>query len=335
MNQRLTKKEKCGNSGFTLIELAIVVIIGGILIGLLGTGLTNFYKTSQQSATQERLDDIRNAIELYLSINGKLPCVASLTDTTDTATFGREIDTNCTTAPVAAGSFQVTGRAGLNVRIGAVPTRSLNLPDDLAFDAWGNRFTYSVTEALATTGTYDPADGAISMVDSTGNSLIVPADTAHYVLISHGNGRIGGYTESGVIVEACNTVVLDGENCDNTNAIFRNTLLTSTDTGANEFDDFVTYQGQQSSGIVPSGAVMAFNLTVCPSGWTALPGAEGRFIIGTGPGTPAPGGPSGAPANYSVGDQGGASGFFNTATPTPVYTASMPPYLALLYCEKD
>src|SRR5712692_343113 len=35
---------------------------------------------------------------------------------------------------------------------------------------------------------------------------------------------------------------------------------------------------------ISSGAVMHFNLLVCPSGWTALTSAQGRYIVGTAPG---------------------------------------------------
>lgn len=41
--------------------------------------------------------------------------------------------------------------------------------------------------------------------------------------------------------------------------------------------------GMLAQQIVPSGAVVAFNLGACPSGWTALPAAQGRAIIGTNP----------------------------------------------------
>ena len=32
--------------------------------------------------------------------------------------------------------------------------------------------------------------------------------------------------------------------------------------------------------LVPSGAVMAFDLDVCPSGWSVLPSAQGRTVVG-------------------------------------------------------
>lgn len=38
--------------------------------------------------------------------------------------------------------------------------------------------------------------------------------------------------------------------------------------------------GEIEGGGLPSGAVMAFNLTSCPSGWSDMAGASGRVIVG-------------------------------------------------------
>ena len=42
--------------------------------------------------------------------------------------------------------------------------------------------------------------------------------------------------------------------------------------------------GALAQQLVPSGAVMAFNLATCPAGWTPLAAAQGRVIVGVGPG---------------------------------------------------
>jgi hypothetical protein len=41
--------------------------------------------------------------------------------------------------------------------------------------------------------------------------------------------------------------------------------------------------GTLAQQVVPSGAVMAFNLSACPTGWSALAAAGGRTIIGVNP----------------------------------------------------
>jgi microcystin-dependent protein len=55
--------------------------------------------------------------------------------------------------------------------------------------------------------------------------------------------------------------------------------LLATDLNAN----FAYLQGEIGAGIVPSGAVMAFNLPACPTGWAPVPSAAGRVVVGTSP----------------------------------------------------
>lgn len=67
---------------------------------------------------------------------------------------------------------------------------------------------------------------------------------------------------------------------------------------------------------VPSGAVMAFNLASCPSGWSALSGAAGRFIVGTG---------TLSSDTYSLDDTGGEARHTLTANEMPAHTHSIDP----------
>jgi hypothetical protein len=48
-------------------------------------------------------------------------------------------------------------------------------------------------------------------------------------------------------------------------------------------DSAATASGGLVQQVVPSGAVMAFNLGACPAGWTALAAAGGRAIVGVNP----------------------------------------------------
>jgi len=52
-----------------------------------------------------------------------------------------------------------------------------------------------------------------------------------------------------------------------------NKVLTTNASGV------ATWQAAASTG-VPSGAVMFFNLATCPTGWTALATAQGRYLVG-------------------------------------------------------
>jgi prepilin-type N-terminal cleavage/methylation domain-containing protein len=322
--------------GFTLLEMAIVIIIGGVLLSFLGTALLAYLKQSRIETTEFRLAKIQEAMTQYLSVNGHYPCVANRNLGADDAQFGRMVTANCDVGGSFTGTNVTTGRAGIRVRIGAVPTRTLNLPDEMIADAWGHKFTYAVTAPQATNLQYTADGGAISVIDGAGNSLVNPNSTAHYVVVSHGETGDGGYPVINATSPSvpCRTAALDGANCDNSDAIFRSTLVTSEATVANFYDDYVYFQGQTAPVFtIPAGAVMAFNLGACPDGWTRYTQGEARFIIGAraadlvrDPYIMAPADPLVVPDIVMNIDRGVSS--------DGDVEAVIPPYVALLYCEK-
>ena len=121
--------------------------------------------------------------------------------------------------------------------------------------------------------------------------------------------------------------------------------------------------GEIEGGSVPSGAVMSFNLASCPAGWSPYSSAVNRMVIGSGSSYAlgASGGEathvltvaempshghsiSGPWAAWGSGgihlSSGSAQPFGSSsavANPTGGNGAhnNIPPYVALLYCEKD
>lgn len=322
------------NSGFSLVELAVVVLIGGLLLAAFGDVILNSQNQAKLKTTQIRLEAVDEAIRNYAYINGRLPCAASLAQPVETATYGIEVSTACNTAN--AGTFRAGG-----VRIGFVPTRAINLPDSYGYDAWGGRFTYAVTEALTQTATFNINNGAIGLIDSAGASLVTPANSLGYLVISHGQDQEGAYNNQGVQKNPCSTGQNDSENCNN-DATFRSTILVgAADTAAN-FDDYVSYRGNTQTGDIPAGAVMAFNLAACPGGWQPYTAANGRVIIGSGQlgatGTkPTTGTASYTNPNFANGTSGGFPYVYdalNIVAPNNLIHETLPPYVSLLYCEK-
>lgn len=317
--------------GFTLLEMAIVIIIGGILLSFLGSALLAYMKKNQIITTEFRMEKIRDALSQYLSVNGHYPCAASRFLGPNDVQFGRMVTATCN-----SGTHSGTAKSG-GVRIGAVPTRTLNLPDEFVADAWGHKFTYAVTEDQATNLQYAADGGAISVIDGAGNSLVTPAGTAHYVIISHGRTGDGSFPLGSATLATvpCPGSSVDRENCDD-DATFRSTLVNSDANLANFYDDYAYFQGQIAPVFtIPPGAVMAFNLGACPDGWTPYTKAEGRFVVGSRPAIltkavfplpptdPTDGVPDTADFNLSVG---------NEADGDP--QAIMPHFVPLLYCEK-
>ena len=276
-------------AGFTLVEVAIVVLIGGVMLEMASSMVINYMLQASISTTQSRMVAIDNALGQYLINNGAYPCPASLTTPVDTTSalgipYGTSVDVgDCSGDPASpeAGTFQATSLlAGpplsTRIRIGAVPVRTLNLPDQYMNDGWNDRFIYAVTEYLASplnasvTPLYSPNGGSISVVDSIGNNVALPANSAQYAIISNGQDRVGAYTAAGVVGVPCDPATTEGLNCQQTNGQigqFRQTLLTSG-VWPNNFDDFVIFHTTSAQGVVPRGLVSPFyNLATCPTGW--------------------------------------------------------------------
>lgn len=254
-----------GNSkGFTLVETAVVLVIGSLILTMLFSSLNIYLKNSKLSTTRERLSEIEKQIQTFLNNEGHLPCPAPLgVVVVDDVGYG--VETNCEDGAITNQTF---GNA--NVRIGMVPTRSLNLPDDFGYDAYGNRLVYAVTRSLAQEpDDYDPEEGRIGIIDSNGNSAIGDPNSAHYVVFSPGINQLGAFNSNGRRIRNCPgaNATLDQENCD-IDAIFRTTPLTSDVAGVNEFDDILVSGSTSDFGqAIPSGGILLFRLPACPDGW--------------------------------------------------------------------
>lgn len=113
------------NKGFTLLELVIALaILGFMLAGLVGPMSTRFEQKERQ-ATQEKLDNIKDALYGFVITNGRLPCPD---------TGGDGIEDACDTSAVP-------------VR-GAIPWTTLGV---IGQDEWRNNFVYQVTREFADT----------------------------------------------------------------------------------------------------------------------------------------------------------------------------------------
>lgn len=120
------------HSGFTLIEMAVVLVIVGLLLGGLLVPLSTQMETDRRKETAATLESIREALIGYAVINGSLPCP----DTNDDGLPG----------PGACN----TG-ANQPPNVGGLPYVTLGVSRHDAWDnisAWGNTsWTYAVNGA--------------------------------------------------------------------------------------------------------------------------------------------------------------------------------------------
>lgn len=251
------------HAGFSLIELAIVLIIVGIFVGGSLAFFGAMVSGAQERTVKERLKTLQVALQSHVERFGYLPCPASLTAMPTSAEFARAENCSDMNVPIGLcakdGSYCVqAGRArkGLDlmdqkpsrVRIGGVPARAINVPFDMTFDVWGNKIIYAVTESMAQTAAhYQESEGAISIIDESGASVINPPGTADYVVYSQGRNGFGArslYAQNAVV--SCPPGQnLDDENCDYTrpdkiDAVFR-AGFHSEGEGSGKYDDYLVF----------------------------------------------------------------------------------------------
>jgi len=246
-------------SGFTLLELSIVLVIMSLMLGGILAALAQQSRIAKNAELEMKMDAIEQALVAYASdlTNLALPYPANHSIAYSNNCFGRMWENGaCSDLPKNGSS---------NVSSGTVPVRSLGLPDEYAFDPWGNRFTYKVSDVVAnypgkvailpfsvngiSASLMFP--GHITVRDPTGVSTIATAVVA--AIISHGPNGFGAFSVDGIIKTGYSTSTGELNNCNCTtaaaidvgvlNAPFvgvGTNRVTSSD-AADNFDDTVRY----------------------------------------------------------------------------------------------
>ena len=119
-------------SGFTLIEMAFVIVIASTLLLIGVKTLTALMNSSATRATSERMTVVKDALHAYASRTGRLPCP----------------DTGI--APDGVGFDGFGSTSCFASEWGVLPHIELDIARTDASDGWGNRFLYQVTPAWAT-----------------------------------------------------------------------------------------------------------------------------------------------------------------------------------------
>jgi prepilin-type N-terminal cleavage/methylation domain-containing protein len=142
-------------SGFTLVEIAVVLVLVGLLLGSFIGSITQRIETSQRENAKRQLDDIKTALLGFVSAQGRLPCPTTATGNGNEQPFGGStIAIPCTR------------------QHGFIPGKTLGISgtynrDNLLVDVWGNPIRYSVTtnnNNAFTTRYTAPAAGGIKDV---------------------------------------------------------------------------------------------------------------------------------------------------------------------------
>ncbi len=123
------------NKGFTLVEIAVVLVIVGLIFGSILGPLSTQRQNQKIKSTEALIEDFRDALLGYASLNGFLPCPAILTSDGQeerSAGPGSDCDTEHGYLPSAT--------LGLNGRFDS---------NNLITDAWGSPIRYSLNNVSA------------------------------------------------------------------------------------------------------------------------------------------------------------------------------------------
>lgn len=118
--------------GFSLVEISIVVLIMGLLLGGLMAPLSVQRENARLRDGHDQLESARTAITGFALVNGYLPCPAT----------------------AASDGLSASVAGGCTVQHGFVPATTLGLggqrnPDNLVLDPWGSPLRYSISASDA------------------------------------------------------------------------------------------------------------------------------------------------------------------------------------------
>jgi prepilin-type N-terminal cleavage/methylation domain-containing protein len=170
--------------GFSLVEMAVVLVIVGLMLGGLLAPLSTQVEQRRVSDTQKGLEEAREALTGFALRNGYLPC------------------------PAVSASNGLEDRTGPNCsggkRQGLLPWATLGVAK---LDSWGRIYRYSVTPAFSDSvrrfGLRSPRDITIGTRDAYGNLVAASAiNDIPAVVLSHGKNGAGAISDTGIAVAA-------------------------------------------------------------------------------------------------------------------------------------
>lgn len=269
-------------SGFTVLELSVVLIIISLMVG--STLILGNVRIEQEKveSTKSRIALIEKALISYGEINQRLPCPSYPTYKSGDAMFGVESATpgNCRTGTPNTTWFTSDSA------IGSVPAATLGLPSDAMYDAWGRRFTYVVyipmtAEKALNYNSSDSSCGGLQIANDSG-SVSVP--NAIFVILSHGADGHGAFSSAGIRIDAkitnssarinANTNSdFDADSSTISNIYRSQSYFEDSSNPFNRFDDVIVYRTRKNF-ILPSDAKLrnfSVNNNLSATGWMYVP----------------------------------------------------------------
>ena len=198
-----------GQAAFTLIELSIVIAIIASVVAMTVSMGDSMIESARRANTNNKLNEIEAVLAAYRLAYNRLPCPADATiaDTpANAATFGYEASTagDCYSTGAIKANWSASNTNNSNilsgtVAEGALPVKTLGLPDEFMYDGWGRKFGYAVWTPMTATNSFitygvSPSCGGITIKNAGGGYR---TQSSIYAVISYGPDGHGGYTKAG------------------------------------------------------------------------------------------------------------------------------------------
>jgi prepilin-type N-terminal cleavage/methylation domain-containing protein len=144
----MTKHHQNSEKGFTLVEMAIVIAIIGVLVGAAFSLINPLSRSMRETGTKAKMERVADALASYAQRHKRLPCPAPPDYTDNPAAY------EMLGAMWSDSSGDPDCVSDFSRQKGIVPYRTLGIAEDDVRDGWGHYFTYAVTGGLT-----DPSSG--------------------------------------------------------------------------------------------------------------------------------------------------------------------------------
>lgn len=229
----MLKHGKAAYVGFTLIEMALVLLVLTLLLGSLLVPLSTQVEQRQIAETQKTLEEVKEALIGFAIVNRRLPRPAvSFND-------GTERPSLCATVPASVPAAEA-------LCTGFIPWTTLGVRK---LDGWGKIFRYSVTPAFAN-GSITTSTIATKQIQTrdVGGALIYIAGSVTCsdnncipaVIFSHGRNNWGTSDAGNIFADSSGTNLDEDTNNAATVVFISRASSGSTTASGGEFDDIVS-----------------------------------------------------------------------------------------------
>lgn len=168
------------NHGFSLVEMAVVLIIFAMLMGGMLMPLSAQRDVKNYSEAKAHLEQIRDTLYGYAIINGSLPCPTTTADPTN-VNYGHG-DATC---PLTAAAGVLPWKD-----LGIHEVDSWGIQRTLTSDPWVGYWIYRVDPAFTTAFTLSTNSSNIDVRKSDGTSLTTSAERAVAVICTTGKNMV-------------------------------------------------------------------------------------------------------------------------------------------------